>query len=228
MSVDPFSRYELLARLGQGGMGVVHRARDRETGRDVAVKISEAPVDNATAERQLREARHSMSVKNRHICSVLAAGHTPEGNTYLVMDLVDGPSLVDVARRRRLPPSLWLEALRALAEALTAVHAQHIIHRDVKPQNVMFDARGVLKLLDFGIARSSLDDTVTGTGEIIGTAAYMSPEQARAETLDGRSDLFSAALTIATFASRGASRFAYTKLDIGQKVGAQAIGCRRR
>jgi tRNA A-37 threonylcarbamoyl transferase component Bud32 len=213
-----FSRYRLLSRLGQGGMGVVHRALDRETNQEVAVKIGNVPTDAAAAERFMREMRHAVAVRHPHVCSVYGSGRTDDGSIFLVMELISGPSLLDLARKRRAAPSLWLEVLRALAEGLSAVHEKEIVHRDVKPQNVMFSKRGTLKLLDFGIARSGTDETVTSTGMVVGTAAYMSPEQARAEVVDARSDLFSAGLTAASLASRGASRFANTKLDAVQKV----------
>jgi serine/threonine protein kinase len=217
-----FSRFTLLEPLGQGGMGVVHRARDEETGLEVAVKVGNAPADPASAERFAREMRHAMAVRHENVCAVVGAGTREDGALFLVMELIEGPRLLDLARQRRAPPFVWVEALRALASGLAAVHAKGIVHRDIKPHNVMFDAHGKLKLLDFGIARSFADETVTATGMIVGTAAYMSPEQARAEELDERSDLFSAGVTIMSLASRGVSRFASTKLDAVQK--ALAVG----
>lgn len=219
MTADhPYERYELRRRLGKGGMGVVYRAWDTVDEREVALKIGEVPTDAAAAGRLLREIRHAAAVRDPHVCSVYGTGTTDSGAIFLAMELVDGPTFVDIARRSRSGPSIWLEALRALALGLGAVHREGIVHRDVKPQNVMFDAHGALKLLDFGIARSVRDETVTATGQVIGTPAYMSPEQARAEAVDARSDLFSAALTVANLAGRGESRFAMTSFTLAQKV----------
>lgn len=219
MSGDvPFSRFKLLGSLGQGGMGVVRKALDTKTGQEVALKIASLPADATGAERFMREMRHAIAVRHPNVCEVIATGQREDGALFLVMEVIDGPRLLDVARERRAAPLLWLEVLRALALGLGAVHDKDIVHRDVKPQNVMFDARGTLKLLDFGIARSQADETVTSTGMVVGTAAYMSPEQARAEPIDARSDLFSAGLTAMTLPARGASRFSSTKLDAIQKV----------
>ncbi len=219
MNTDhPFDRYVLRQRLGKGGMGVVYRAWDTVEKREVAVKIGEVPSDAAAAARLSREIRHASSVRDEHVCAVLGTGTTDTGAIFLVMEIVDGPTFVDIAKRARSGPSVWIEALRALISGLVAVHEQGITHRDIKPQNVMFGDDGTLKLLDFGIARSVIDDTVTGTGQVIGTPAYMSPEQARAEPTDARSDLFSAALTVANLAGRGASRFHSTQFTIAQKV----------
>jgi hypothetical protein len=214
----PFSRYELRRRLGKGGMGVVYRAWDTVEQREVALKIGEVPSDEAAAGRLLREIRHAAAVRDPHVCAVYGTGTTDTGAIFLAMELMEGPTFVDIAKRSRSGPSIWLEALRALVAGLGAVHREGIVHRDVKPQNVMFDRDGTLKLLDFGIARSVQDETVTATGQVIGTPAYMSPEQARAEATDARSDLFSAGLTVANLAGRGESRFASTSFTLAQKV----------
>jgi len=214
----PFTRYQLRRRLGKGGMGVVYRAWDSVDEREVAVKIGEVPSDEAAAARLMREIRHASSVRDEHVCGVLGTGRLDTGAIFLAMELVSGPTLLDLAKKTRSGPSLWIEAMRALLLGLAAVHEQGITHRDVKPQNVMFNDGGVLKLLDFGIARSVQDDTVTATGQVIGTPAYMSPEQARAETTDARSDIFSAALTIANLAGRGTTRFTSTSMTMAQKV----------
>ncbi len=214
----PFRRYELRRRLGKGGMGVVYRAWDTVEEREVALKIGEVPTDEAAALRLVREIRHAAAVRDPHVCAVYGTGTTDDGAVFLAMELVEGPTCVDLAKKARSGPSIWLEALRALALGLAAVHREGIVHRDVKPQNVMFNAAGTLKLLDFGIARSVKDETVTATGQVIGTPAYMSPEQARAEPTDARSDLFSAGLTVANLAGGGESRFASTSFTLAQKV----------
>ncbi len=216
-TATPFSRYELRARIGRGGMGVVHRAWDTVDDREVAIKIGDIPGEEEAAARLLREIRHASAVRHPHICPVLGSGTTDTGAVFLAMDLIDGPTFVQVGKAKRSGPSIWIEALRALVDGLAAVHDAGIVHRDVKPQNVMFDKDGTLKLLDFGIARSALDDTLTLTGQVIGTPAYMSPEQARAEAVDVRSDLFSAGLTVASLAGGGASRFD-TSFTLAQKV----------
>ena len=112
----PFSRFQLLEALGQGGMGVVHRAIDTETGAHVAVKIGNAPADATAAERFNREMRHAVAVHHPNVCGVIATGRRDDGALFLVMELIDGPRLLDVARARRASPLLWVEVLRALGQ----------------------------------------------------------------------------------------------------------------
>ena len=191
------AHYALTGKLGQGGMGVVYSARDERLGRTVAVKVmSSLAHDEVARQRFWREARAAASVNHPHVCQVYEIGED-RGQLFMAMELLAGESL---AERMRRGPSSVAETvpigLEMLA-ALTALHAQGIVHRDLKPSNVFLTPHGV-KLLDFGLARTVDADItaplpeVTRPGMVIGTPRYMSPEQVRGETLDGRSDLFAA------------------------------------
>jgi eukaryotic-like serine/threonine-protein kinase len=181
--------YHLAARIGAGGMGEVYKARDTRLDRTVAVKILPTPVahDSQARERFEREARSVAALNHPHICTLYDIG-TSDDVDFLVMEYVDGDTLHG--------PLAGDEALRLalqIASALAAAHHQGILHRDIKPGNVMVTASGV-KLLDFGLAKSmeiGKDATVTSTGTVLGTVAYMSPEQAQGLHLDARSDIFS-------------------------------------
>ncbi len=180
-------RYELLAPLARGGMGQVWRARDRLLGRPVAVKIlrSEFTDDPDFRARFRSEAQHAAMMVHPNIASVfdygeVAAPGTGETVAYLVMELVDGESLAQLLRReRRLSPELTLSIVRQTAAALAAAHGAGIVHRDIKPGNVLVAPDGTVKITDFGVAWSAASVALTGTGQVIGTAHYLSPEQAQ-------------------------------------------------
>lgn len=186
-------RYELLELLGRGGMAEVHRARDRQLGRLVAVKVLPADRrDDHTDTRRLRdEARAVAGLSHPHVIAVYDVGSSPQG-VYVVMELLGGRTWRDELRERAPLPEVEVARVgAAIAAALGAAHAQGIVHRDVNPANVMILDDGTPKLMDFGIARAQDLGGHTDTGAIIGTPAYMSPEQARGEHLDGRSDIYS-------------------------------------
>jgi len=189
--------YEILELAGQGGMGRVYRARDPGLRRQVALKVllPEKVDDSRHRQRLLREARAYSALDHRGVVSVYAVGRD-RGLDFIAMEWVDGRPLADLIGEEGLPIDQALDVALQLAEALAAVHAAKILHRDLKPQNVMLDELGRVKLLDFSIAK--LDEapdeaTWSGTrdGTTPGTMAYMSPEQALAEPLDQRSDIFS-------------------------------------
>ena len=182
---DRLGPYEILALIGKGGMGEVYRARDPRLNRDVAVKVSAAQF----SERFEREARAIAALNHSHICQVYDVGPN-----YLVMEFIEGDPL-----KGPLPLEKALEYARQIASALDAAHKKNITHRDFKPANILVTASGV-KLLDFGLAKMAtapVPDGATETmplteaGAIMGTAAYMSPEQAKGEEVDPRSDIFS-------------------------------------
>ena len=203
MSLAPHTRvgpYDIAAQIGAGGMGEVYRARDMRLGRDVAIKMLPARlVDNERArERFRREARAVGALNHPHVCTLFDAGEF-EGQPYLVMELLEGATLLSRIAGKPLPPAQVIAWAVQLADALDAAHAAGIVHRDLKPANIFITARGDAKILDFGIAKlldlgAPEDATtlaaLTSLGTAIGTAAYMSPEQVRSDDLDGRADLF--------------------------------------
>ena len=196
-SSDLAARYELLEEAGRGGMGVVHKARDRETGEIVALKIlkPEIAADRVAAERFLNEVRLSRRITHKNVCRVYE--FTRAGATaYLSMEYVEGESLRAILERMG-PVTLrkGTRIARQICAALHEAHSQGIIHRDLKPENVMLDRAGNVKVMDFGIARL-LDPSVTSTGGIIGTPAYMAPEQAEGREIDARTDIYATGLIL--------------------------------
>jgi serine/threonine protein kinase/tetratricopeptide (TPR) repeat protein len=198
------AHYEITAKLGRGGMGEVYRARDNKLNRDVALKVLPADMasDSDRRKRFEREAQSVAALKHPNIVtiySVESAGDTQ----FLTMELVEGETLDEFIPGEGFSLDRFFELAIPLADAVAAAHAKGITHRDLKPANVMMDADGRLKVLDFGLAKlvdpeSGADDatmvkdaTATAEGKILGTAAYMSPEQAEGKPIDHRSDIFS-------------------------------------
>lgn len=197
--------YQLCEQLGAGGMGIVYRAKDTRLRRLVALKVMRPEIAAGPTARLrfLREARAAAAVEHDHIITIYEADQTPEGSLYIAMPLLQGETLEDRLRRDGPPP--LPEALRLAAEVadgLAAAHARGLVHRDVKPSNIWLESRDVgsgsrtgtsvrVKILDFGLARPAGDAELSKPGLVVGTPAYMSPEQARGEDLDTRSDLFS-------------------------------------
>src|SRR5438309_8873029 len=187
-------RYELLEVIGRGGMGVVYRAEDRVLGRVVAVKVlpavlaEEQPTHVARFER---EARAAASLTNAHVVSVFDTG-IDDGTRFIAMEYVRGVSLAETMREEApLGPPRAARIGEQIADALAAAHAAGLVHRDIKPGNVMLAADGSVKVLDFGIARGADHTTLTQEQSVLGSAAYMAPEQARGERADERSDIYS-------------------------------------
>ncbi|GAA4308259.1 Stk1 family PASTA domain-containing Ser/Thr kinase [Klenkia terrae] len=193
-------RYEIGGVLGRGGMAEVHRGRDLRLGREVAVKVlrSDLARDPSFQVRFRREAQASASLNHPAIVAVYDTGEdrTTTGATpYIVMEYIEGETLRDVLRREgRLEPDRAMSLTADICAALDFSHRNGIVHRDVKPGNVMITPQGTVKVMDFGIARAVSDSaaTMTSTAAVIGTAQYLSPEQARGEGVDARSDVYSA------------------------------------
>src|SRR5258708_4862359 len=190
---DQLGPYEILTPLGAGGMGEVWKAHDPRLGREVAIKISKEQF----GERFEREARAVAALNHPNICAIYDVGPN-----YLVMELVAGPTLAERLKGGALPLDDALAIARQIGNALDAAHEKGIVHRDLKPANVKVKADGTVKVLDFGLAKiaaapaSSRENSPTLTigmteaGMILGTAAYMSPEQARGKNVDKRADIW--------------------------------------
>jgi beta-lactam-binding protein with PASTA domain/predicted Ser/Thr protein kinase len=192
-------RYEIGELLGYGGMAEVHKGKDVRLGRDVAVKVLRADLarDPSFQNRFRREAQAAAGLNHPSIVAVYDTGEDdgPEGHTpYIVMEYVEGNTLREVLKTQgHLPPQQAMEITAEVCSALDFSHRSGIVHRDIKPGNVMITHAGAIKVMDFGIARALADNaaTVTATAAVIGTAQYLSPEQARGESVDARSDVYS-------------------------------------
>jgi eukaryotic-like serine/threonine-protein kinase len=189
-------KFELQTQLGVGSFGYVFRARDTELDRIVAVKIQRAGglASEEEASRFLREARSIAQLKHQGIVALHEIGQTDDGVCFLVTELIEGQSLEVRMSSSRFEPRLAAELVRRVAEALHYAHGQGVIHRDVKPANILIDALDHPHLTDFGLAKRATGEmTMTSEGRVMGTPAYMSPEQARGEshTVDARSDQYS-------------------------------------
>ena len=196
--------YRILSQLGAGGMGEVYRARDTKLGREVAIKILPSAFTRDTERRARfeREARVLATLNHPHIGAIYGLEHA-DGVQALVLELVDGETLADRIARGPIPLNEAMTMARQMADALEAAHEKGIVHRDLKPANIKITPDGIVKVLDFGLAKAASGDTATadlqsppitvgGTQEgiILGTAAYMSPEQARGRTADKRADVW--------------------------------------
>ncbi len=198
--------YEILAALGAGGMGEVYRARDTKLGRSVAIKVilDEFAADEERIGRFGREAKMLASLNHPRIASLFGMEHV-DGQHFLVMELIEGETLADRVRRGPMQVEEALPIAVQIAEALEAAHEKGVVHRDLKPANVKITPDGQVKVLDFGLAKVMENEATSGTaansptlsmmatqaGLILGTAAYMSPEQAKGFPADHRSDVFS-------------------------------------
>ncbi len=186
-------RYRLEARIGAGGMSTVYRAIDETLQRPVAIKLMnrEVSTDSDQLERFRREARAVAQLSHPHIVGVIDAGED-ESRPYIVFECIDGETLKERIRRMgRLPIPEAVAYAIEIARALGAAHARHIVHRDVKPQNVLIDEEGSAKVTDFGIARTLDEEGLTADGRVLGTTDYVSPEQALGQPVTGQSDLYS-------------------------------------
>jgi serine/threonine protein kinase/Tol biopolymer transport system component len=191
--VDPVDHYRIFEPLGGGGMGIVYRAEDTRLGRTVALKFlpPELTRDPVAKARFLQEARTASALDHPNICTIYDVGETADARLYLSMPCYDGETLREHIERGPLPLEDAMDIAWQTARGLAKAHRQGIVHRDVKPANLMVTADGVVKILDFGIAKLAGAAGLTRTGLPLGTPAYMAPEQMKGDDVDARTDLWS-------------------------------------
>lgn len=192
------SHFEVIDRIGAGGMGIVYRARDLKLQREVALKFlpAHSHADAASKERFMLEARAASSLEHPNICTIHEIGETEDGELFIAMPLYEGEPLDEKTKRGPVPVSQAIDLICQVADGLAKAHDRGIVHRDVKPANIFVTDDGRAIILDFGIAKLAGSATVTKEGSTIGTTAYMSPEQVRGVELDGRSDQWSVGVVL--------------------------------
>jgi eukaryotic-like serine/threonine-protein kinase len=191
-ALEELGRYRVENVLGGGGMALVYRARDEELDRPVAIKLlaDNLAADEAFRKRFLREARLAAQLAHPNVVQVYDSGEA-DGRPYIVMEYVEGETLADLlARRGRLPPAEAVELALQVCSGLEHAHRAGLVHRDIKPQNLLIRGDGTVKITDFGIARSAHGTRLTETGSVLGTAAYLAPEQAAGEEVTPAADVY--------------------------------------
>ncbi|MBN1224181.1 MAG: protein kinase, partial [Candidatus Aminicenantes bacterium] len=186
-------RYDIIEELGKGGMGKVYRVEDTKIQEEIALKLikPEISMDEKTIERFRNELKIARKISHRHVCRMFDMGED-DGTHYITMEYVDGEDLKNLIRRvGRLDTDTVIKIGKQICEGLSEAHWLGVVHRDLKPSNIMIDREGNVRIMDFGIARSLRAKGITGSGIMIGTPEYMSPEQAEAGEIDHRSDIYS-------------------------------------
>jgi len=193
------NRYQVLEKLGEGGMGRVYKALDLELDRTVALKTirTEKGKGPEALKRFKQELVLARKITHKNVVRIYDLGEAEGGVKFFTMELVEGQSLRDLLREKKtIPAKEAISFMKQMLSGLAEAHSQGIVHRDLKPQNVMVDADGLLRIMDFGIARSADSATLTGSGEMMGTPDYISPEQVKGETANASSDLYSGGIIL--------------------------------
>jgi eukaryotic-like serine/threonine-protein kinase len=196
--LDVLGRYHVEDVLGGGGMALVYRARDEELDRPVAIKLlaDNLAADEAFRKRFLREARLAAQLAHPNVVQVYDSGEA-DGRPYIVMEYVEGETLADLlSRQGRLPPAEAVELALQVCSGLEHAHQAGLVHRDIKPQNLLIRGDGTVKIVDFGIARSARGTRLTETGSVLGTAAYLAPEQAAGEEVTPAADVYAVGVVL--------------------------------
>jgi eukaryotic-like serine/threonine-protein kinase len=192
-------RYRVESRVGSGGMAVVYRGRDERLGRPVAIKVlaDNLAADDGFRARFVREAQLAAGLSHPNIVHVYDTGEDADGRPYIVMEYIDGESLAATVQRvDRLSPQRVTEVALDCCAGLEYAHAAGLVHRDIKPHNLLVDRRGTVRIVDFGVARSLDGASITRTGSVLGTTAYQAPEQARGEQVTTAADMYSLGATL--------------------------------
>src|SRR5438552_433849 len=203
MISETISHYRILNKLGAGGMGEVYLAEDTKLDRKVAIKFlsAESATDLGAQKRLVREARAAAKLDHPSICSIYEVAEE-DGRSFIVMQYIEGETLANRIQRTPMELIVSLDIATQIADGLAEAHSRGIIHRDIKPQNIVITPRGQAKVMDFGLAKvvparstaqseAVTESLLTDPGAIVGTVPYMSPEQVRGEPIDARSDIFS-------------------------------------
>lgn len=187
------SHYKILEKLGEGGMGVVYKAEDLKLKRVVALKFlpPSLTADTEAKQRFIQEAQAASSLEHPNICNIHEINETDEGRLYIVMACYEGRTLKEILTRGALSVKNAIDITEQIAKGLSKAHAKGIVHRDIKPANILITEDGIVKILDFGLAKLAGQSLHTKTGSTLGTVAYISPEQARGEAIDARTDIWS-------------------------------------